>query len=36
MDERGCSVSGAVQKPQNWKPSGFSLPHEGHMATDRV
>jgi len=28
LQERGagCSVRGAVQKPQNWKPSGFSFP----------
>ena len=28
-----CSVRGAVQKPQNWKPSGFSLPQDGQVGT---
>jgi hypothetical protein len=32
----GCEVSGAVQKPQNWNPSGFSLPQAGQTATVRV
>ena len=29
-------ASGAAQKPQNWKPSGFSLPQAGQAATSRV
>jgi hypothetical protein len=29
-------VSGALQNPQNWKPSGFSLPHAGQAAIARV
>jgi hypothetical protein len=28
--------SGAVQKPQNANPSGFSFPQAGHVATARV
>src|SRR5690348_1105298 len=33
---RASPVSGAVQNPQNWKPSGFSLPQAGQAATARV
>ena len=29
-------ASGAVQNPQNWNPSGFSLPQAGQAATARV
>jgi hypothetical protein len=29
-------ISGAAQNPQNWKPSGFSLPHARQAATARV
>ena len=36
-DPEGATlVRGAVQNPQNWKPSGFSLPQEGQAATERV
>src|SRR5215218_6021916 len=36
IEAAGCSVRGAVQKPQNWKPFGFSLPQAGQVSTSRV